>query len=148
MQKSLILIKPDAMQRGLKKSLILDFMNQGYLITRERELVVTKELILAHYDDVIRNNPSIPLAEMFLKEYVGQTITALELSSSNPNFIQDVRTYLGATDPAKADPQSLRGRYGEDSMAKAMEERRTVKNLLHASDSAEAAERELKLWFS
>jgi nucleoside-diphosphate kinase len=110
--------------------------------------VVTKELILAHYDEVIRNNPSIPLAEMFLKEYVGQTITALELSSSNPNFIQDVRTYLGATDPAKADPGSLRGRYGEDSMAKAMEEGRTVKNLLHASDSAEAAERELNLWFS
>jgi len=147
MQRTLVLIKPDAMKRGLKKSLMLDFMNQGFLITRQRELVVTKELILSHYKDVINDNPTVPLTEMFLAEYVGQTITAIELSSPSPTFVQDVRRFIGATDPAQADPKSMRGRYGDDSMAASRAERRVVRNLVHASDSDAAAAKEIALWF-
>lgn len=148
MKKTCILIKPDAMKRGLKRSLKLDLLNQGFLITRERELVVSEALILAHYEEVIQANPTIPLPAMFVKEWVGQTITVLELSSPNETFVEDVRTFLGATDPAQADSRSIRGRYGDDSMALARAEGRVVHNLLHASDSDASAERELALWFS
>ena len=62
-------------------------------------------------------------------------------------MIHEVRELIGATDPSKALPLSIRGRFGLDSIDQAVSEKRMVNNLIHASDSKESVERELKLWF-
>jgi nucleoside-diphosphate kinase len=147
MQRTLVLIKPDAIQRGLKQTMIDALLSQGVQIARQRDIIVTKEQILAHYADVIERLDQVPFADYVTREFVGQSITALEVTSDSLNLIRDIRTFLGATDPVKADPGTIREMYGNDSFAQAQQEQRITRNLLHASDSQDAATQELALWF-
>lgn len=147
MQRTFVLIKPDAIQRGLKQTMIDALLTQGVQIARQKDIVVTKEQILTHYADVIARLDQVPFAEYVTKEFVGQSVTALEVTSDSLTLIRDIRTLLGATDPVKADPGTIRAMYGNDSFAQSQQERRITRNLLHASDSEEAATQELALWF-
>ncbi len=145
--KTFVMIKPDAIQRGLKQTMIDALLTQGVHIARQRDLVVSKEQILAHYADVIERLDQVPFADYVTREFVGQPVTALEVTSDSPNLIHDIRTLLGATDPVKADPGTIRATYGNDSFAQAQQEQRITRNLLHASDSEDAVTQELALWF-
>jgi nucleoside-diphosphate kinase len=147
MQRTLVLIKPDAIQRGLKQTMIDTLLSQGVQIARQRDIIVTKEQILAHYADVIERLDQVPFADYVTREFVGQSITVLEVTSDSLNLIRDIRTFLGATDPVKAEPGTIRAMYGNDSFAQAQQEQRITRNLLHASDSEDAATQELALWF-
>jgi len=61
--------------------------------------------------------------------------------------VAKVRKLIGATDPAAADRDTIRGIYGIDTMTKARAEKRMLMNLIHASDSDDNAKQEIKLWF-
>lgn len=63
------------------------------------------------------------------------------------NAVKKVREIVGFTDPIKAEKGTIRGDFADDSIAKANMEKRKVKNLIHAADSVESAEKEIKLWF-
>ncbi|MEI7667708.1 MAG: nucleoside-diphosphate kinase, partial [Erysipelotrichaceae bacterium] len=67
--------------------------------------------------------------------------------SDHDDIVAQVRTIVGPTDPAKADPNTIRGRFGTDTMEKSKSEKRLLRNLIHASDSDENAQKELELWF-
>lgn len=147
MQRTLVLIKPDAIKRGLKQTLIDALLTQGVQIARQRDVVVPRELILSHYADVIERLDHVPFADYVCDECEDEVMTALEVTSESSTLIEDIRTFLGATDPVKADPNTIRGMYGNDSFAQAQQEQRITRNLMHASDSQEAATQEIALWF-
>jgi nucleoside-diphosphate kinase len=130
-ERTLVLIKPDAMKRALAGEILGRLERRG-LVIREAKLVrVDRELAETHY------------AEHAEKPFFGELVSfitsgpTLALALEGESAISVVRTTMGATNPAEAAPGSIRG-----DLALAM-----PNNLVHGSDSPESAQRELQLWF-
>jgi nucleoside-diphosphate kinase len=130
-ERTLVLIKPDAMQRALAGEILARFERRGLSVRAARLVQVERDLAEVHYAEH-REKP-------FFGELV-QFITSaptLALVLEGEAAIEVVRTTIGATNPTNADPGTIRG-----DLALAM-----PNNLVHGSDSAESAEREIALWF-
>ncbi len=142
-----IMLKPDAVKRGLTETILSIFRDHGYQIIRQKEVTVDRNLILKHYEEVIIRVNKPYFEQAILDFFEGQKVVALELQKDGDHVIEDVRALVGATDPVKADPKSIRGQFGDDSLESSMSQKRTLRNLIHASDSVESAKQELALWF-
>jgi len=130
-ERTLVLIKPDAMERGLAGEILARFERRG-LVVREAQLVhVDQNLAAEHYAEHV-DKPFY--AELI--EFITSSPT-LALVLEGEGAIAVVRTTIGATDPADAGPGTVRG-----DLALSMPD-----NLVHGSDSPESAEREIGLWF-
>ena len=131
MERTLIVVKPDGVQRGLSGEILARFEKRGFKLVACKLMTVSRELAEEHYEehsakpffpglvDFITSSPSLAMV------FEGQNAIALS------------RQMIGATDPLNAATGSIRGDYTMDKQA----------NLIHGSDSADSAERELKLWF-
>lgn len=143
----LIIFKPDAVEEGRVGEIVRDFREQGFDLELFDVRTVTRELILAHYAEIIAK-----LGEGFQKRveayFVGRTMIPAIVSLEGPDAIAAARALTGATDPVKAAAGTIRGRYGHDSLAQADAEDRIARNVLHCSDSPEAVRREARLWFA
>ncbi|HWR61636.1 MAG TPA: nucleoside-diphosphate kinase [Clostridia bacterium] len=131
MERALVIIKPDAMERKLMGEIISIYEKKGLHISAARIVKPSRELAENHYGEH-RDKP-------FFAEVVGY-ITRGEVCAliiEGDNAVNIVRRINGATDPITAEAGSIRGRYGVSK----------TENSVHASDSAESAEREIKLWF-
>jgi nucleoside-diphosphate kinase len=130
-ERTLVLIKPDAMQRALAGEILARFERRGLEIVDAKLLTVDRALAEEHY------------AEHAEKEFFGglvEFITSaptLALVLEGEGAIAVVRATMGATNPADAAPGTIRG-----DLALSMPD-----NLVHGSDSPESAEREIRLWF-
>lgn len=130
-ERTLVLIKPDAMRRGLAGEILRRFELRGLAVREARLVQVDEALAKEHY------------AEHAEKPFFGELV---EFITSGPTMalvlegegaIATVRTTMGATNPADATPGSIRG-----DLALSMPD-----NLVHGSDSPESAAREISLWF-
>jgi len=130
-ERTLVLIKPDAVQRKLAGEILARFERRGLEIREARLVQVDRELAEQHY------------AEHAEKPFFGELV---EFITSGPTLafvlegegaIATVRRTMGATNPADSEPGSIRG-----DLALSMPD-----NLVHGSDSPESAEREIGLWF-
>jgi nucleoside-diphosphate kinase len=146
-QSTFIMFKPDTIERHLENILIQFFLDHGYQIERSREVIVDEKLILTHYEEVIKVVNKDYFKDGVLKAFLGKKVLVYEISKDSNDVIHEVRDLIGATDPSKALPNSIRGKFGMDSIDNAVSQKRMVNNLIHASDSKESVERELKLWF-
>jgi nucleoside-diphosphate kinase len=130
-ERTLVLIKPDAVQRGLAGDILARFERRGLELREARLVQVDRELAERHY------------AEHAEKPFFGELVEfitsapTLALAIEGEAAISVVRTTMGATNPTEAAPGTIRG-----DLALAMPD-----NLVHGSDSTESAERELQLWF-
>jgi nucleoside-diphosphate kinase len=130
-ERTLILIKPDAMARSLAGEILARFEGRGLVIRDARLVRVERKLAEEHY------------AEHAEKPFFGELVSfitsgpTLALALEGEGAIATARSTIGATNPADAAPGSIRG-----DLALAMPD-----NLVHGSDSPESAERELALWF-
>ena len=130
-EKTLILLKPDAVQRTIMGEIISRFEKKGLKIVALKLVNVSKELAHTHYAEH-KEKP-------FFKGLV-EFITAgptLSMVVEGDNAIAVVRRLVGATNPQNADPGTIRHDYGMV----------TGRNLIHASDSATSAAREIALFF-
>jgi nucleoside-diphosphate kinase len=131
-EQTLILIKPDAIERGLAGEILARIEGRGCTLRAGKLLRVSRDLGERHYDE--------HRAKPFFDELV-EFITSgptLALVVEGEGAIATLRTTIGATNPADATPGSIRG-----DLALAMPD-----NLVHGSDSPESAELEIALWFS
>lgn len=131
MERTLVLIKPDAMERKLMGEIISVYEKTYLHITSMKIIRATIEIAEEHYAEH-REKP-------FFRELIDY-ITRGEVCAliiEGDNAVEEVRKLNGATDPKNADPSSIRGRY---ALSKS-------ENSVHASDSSESAEREIKIWF-
>ncbi len=130
-ERTLILIKPDAMARGLAGEILGRFERRGLVVQEARLVRVDRTLAEEHY------------AEHSEKPFFGELVSfitsgpTLALALEGEGAIAVARSTIGATNPADAAPGSIRG-----DLALAMPD-----NLVHGSDSPESAGRELALWF-
>ena len=130
-ERTLVLIKPDAMRRGLAGELLSRFERQGLELRAARLVEVDRRLAEEHY------------AEHAEKPFYGELVEfitsgpTLALVLEGEGAIARVRATMGATNPADATPGSIRG-----DLALSMPD-----NLVHGSDAPESAAREIALWF-
>lgn len=133
--RTLILLKPDAVARGLIGEVLRRIEAKGYAITALRQRTADQDLLAEHYAEHL-GQPFYP----GLVEFMGSGPLVAAIIEGN-RVIEGVRALVGATDPTTAAPGSIRGDLGHDAGAK------THHNLIHASDSSESAAREIALWF-
>jgi nucleoside-diphosphate kinase len=130
-QTTLLIIKPDAVRRDLIDEIIARVERQGLQVDSKHRMRIDRDLAERHY------------AEHSEKPFFGELVEFITSGDvivakvNGPEAISVLRTLIGATDPAKADPGTIRGDYGKV----------ITENLVHGSDSPESAKRELKLFF-
>lgn len=146
MKSTFVMLKPDALARNLVDVIITAFVEAGFTIARRQSLVVDEHLILHHYAEVIERVQLPYFKENIIQSFVGKTVVLLEVMKDD-HVVDAVRVFIGKTNPAQADPKSIRGKYGDDDLEVAIKEGRLVRNLVHASDSDASAMKELALWF-
>lgn len=146
MSQTFIFLKPDTYQRKLTGNVLKMIEDEGFKKIKEKEVLITKPLILTHYRDVIKRLNSQSFVEMVLHEFVGKTVTCyiFEHEHEAPS---KMRTLVGATNPILASMHSIRGKYANDSYELAQKEKRVIRNLIHASENEEEAQKEMALWF-
>ena len=132
MERSLILLKPDCVQRRLMGEIISRFEKKGLNIIAMKMLQVTPELAQQHYAEHVEK-PFYPGLEAFI---TGAPVVAMVIEGIEA--IQVVRDTLGATNGRNADPGTVRGDYSSSRQM----------NLVHASDGEESATREINLYFN
>ena len=130
-ETTLVLVKPDAMTRGLAGEILSRFETRGLELRAVKLVRVDRDLAERHYG-VHREKPFFPELVEFITS--GPTLAVV---LEGEGAIATCRKTIGATNPADAEPGSIRG-----DLALSMPD-----NLVHASDSPESAERELRLWF-
>ena len=142
-QACLIIIKPDGLVKSLTGDIISALSQTKLKIIGAKVVSVTKELAEKHYADLKANKPVI--FESTLKYIMGEwhTPRVLALVYSGEDSIQKIREIVGKTNPEEAGPTTIRGKYGRIHSKTGVFE-----NCIHASDSPENAEKEIKLWFS
>jgi nucleoside-diphosphate kinase len=131
MERSLVLIKPDAMRRGLAGTIINRLESQGLKLAAIRMLHLDKELAERHYA-IHREKPFF---EGLVKYITSAPIIASVFRGENA--IEAIRGIMGPTDPAKAGAGTIRGDFGVD----------IEQNSVHGSDSPQNAEQEIRLFF-
>jgi nucleoside-diphosphate kinase len=130
-ERTLVLLKPDAVRRGLVGEVISRFEAKGLAIVRMEMRTIDGELADRHYAEHVERDFYPPLREFV----TGGPLVAMVLEGDEA--IAAVRTIAGATDGRKAAPGTIRGDLSLSNR----------ENLVHGSDSAESAERELAIWF-
>ncbi|NLM36916.1 MAG: nucleoside-diphosphate kinase [Firmicutes bacterium] len=131
MERTLVLLKPDAVERRLIGRILAIYEEKGLNITALRMLKPTREIAEVHYQEH-RDKPFFSELVAFLTR---GKVCALIIEGEN--VVKTVRKINGATDPAEAEAGTIRGRF---ALSKG-------ENLVHASDSVDSAEREIAIWF-
>ena len=132
---TLILVKPDGVERGLTGAVLRRIEAKGYRIVALEQRRATEALLAEHYAEHEGKPFYAPLVEFMLSGPV------VALVVEGQRVIEGFRSLAGATDPTTAAPGTIRGDLGRDWGAKVQ------RNLVHGSDSPQSAAREIALWF-
>ena len=134
-QRTLVLVKPDGVQRGLTGQILARIEAKGYTLAQLELVNATREILEQHYEEHQGKPFFEPLVEFMLS---GPVVAAVV---EGDRVIEGFRSLAGATEPTTAAPGTIRGDLGRDWGEKVQ------KNLVHGSDSPESAEREIGIWF-
>jgi nucleoside-diphosphate kinase len=125
------MVKPDGVQRGLAGQIISRFETRGYKLMGLKLMQISRELAETHYGE----HKGKGFFEPLVSYIISGPVVAMVLEGKD--VIQGARDMMGATNPAKAAPGTIRATYGID----------VGRNIIHGSDSAASAEREINLFF-
>lgn len=148
LEQTLVLFKPDALQRGLVGDILNRFERVGLRIVGTKMLAPAREHYHTHYEDIGK-----------LKTRAGEQIfdITLDMMNSGPviamvfegvEAVSLVRKLVGGTEPKSAQPGTIRGDYSHMSYGYADSKAKGIPNLIHASGDPEEAEKEINHWFS
>lgn len=141
MERTLVLIKPDAMVKGLAGEVISELSKTKLKMIGLKLVNVSKELAEKHYEE--HKNKSF--FKTLIKHLTGElhnNENVIAIVYEGENAIKIIRKKAGKTFPDSAEFTSIRGKYGRHN-----KETDCVENVIHASDSPDSAKREIELWF-
>jgi len=130
-ERTFIMIKPDAVQRGLTGEIIKRFEQKGFNVIAMKMMNVSRELAEKHYD-VHRDKSFFSNLVEFIT-----SAPVVAMVWEGEGIVAATRKIVGETNPLNAEPGTIRGDYGIS----------IGRNLIHASDAVETAQREISLWF-
>ncbi len=131
-ETTLVLFKPDAVEKNLVGEVLARYQDEGFIIRGMKMMQLTPELLSEHYAHIV-DRPFYPRLIQFMT-----SAPVIAMALEGENAIAHVRDLLGATDSTKADEGTIRSDFGINAMF----------NICHASDSPEAANIELKRFFT
>ena len=134
-EKTLILVKPDGVRRGLVGEVISRIEAKGYAIDSLRMLQADRALLEKHYAEHVGKPFYEPLVEFMMSGPI------VAIVASGNRVIEGFRSLAGVTDPTVAAPGTIRGDLARDQGTK------VVQNIVHGSDSPESAAREIQIFF-
>jgi nucleoside-diphosphate kinase len=134
-EKTLILVKPDGVARGLVGEVISRIEAKGYAIDSLRMLQADRALLEKHYAEHVGKPFYEPLVEFMMSGPI------VAMVASGNRVIEGFRSLAGVTDPTVAAPGTIRGDLARDQGTK------VVQNIVHGSDSPESAAREIQIFF-
>lgn len=135
MQRTLILLKPDAVQNHFCGKVISRFEEAGFTIRGCKMMALSSDILRDHYAH-IADKPFYPEVEGFM-----QSAPVIALVLEGENIVENMREMLGVTDSKEAAPGTIRAEFGSKA------DNSKMVNVAHASDSAEAAETEIARFF-
>ncbi|MFH1030564.1 MAG: nucleoside-diphosphate kinase [bacterium] len=169
-EKTLVIIKGDGVQRGIAGEILSRFERVGLKFKAMKMVWPNENLVNRHYDAnntewlenvgkkaikgyekrgvKIEKDPmeiGLAVQKNLLKYFSAGPVIAMVLEGAHA--VEMVRKLVGPTDPFGAPPGTIRGDYSMDSFQMADEENRTIRNLIHASGSTEEAKKEIEIWF-
>ncbi len=169
-ERTLVILKPDTIQRSLMGEVIGRFERVGLKFTALKMIMATPEQLYTHYnkteewflkkgkrivDDLTTHGLPVTKTELeygksiidnMVKYMTAAPVVAIILEGNEA--VKVVTKLTGSTEPSTSDVGTIRGDYTVDSYGHASFEDRGVRNLLHSSESPEEAEREIKVWFT
>ena len=145
-EKTLVLIKPDGVKRGLVGRILSRFEDAGLKIIAMKLRQSDEAHALKHYTEDIEKRRGKKVRDMLVDFLKSGPVLAIVLEGVNA--IENVRKMVGATEPKSAAPGTIRGDFSHISFAYADAKGKVVENLIHASSDAADAEREVWLWFN
>jgi len=134
-QRTLILVKPDGVRRGLVGEVITRIESKGYKISALRMLTAEKSMLESHYAE----HQGKPFYEPLMEFMLSGPIVAM--IAEGERVIEGFRSLAGTTDPTVAAPGTIRGDLARQQATK------VVQNIVHGSDSVSSAEREISIFF-
>lgn len=168
-ERSLVILKPDAIQRSLMGEIIRRFERAGLKLAAMKMIMATEAQLIEHYNktdewyekkgkgivaDMEANNipvtkEPIEYGKDIIRNMVKYMTAApcLAIVVEGNQAVAVVTKLVGSTEPATSDVGTIRGDYTIDSYSHATIENRGVRNLIHCSESPEEAQREMKIWF-
>lgn len=140
-QQTLVLLKPDAVQRGLIGQIITRFENAGIKMIAAKLIWIDSEFSKKHYEEHVEKEFYKGLEEMITEGPVfAMVLEGIEI-------VEIVRKMAGETEPKSATPGTIRADFAQHSYKYADQKGIGIKNLIHASATEEEAKKEIKLWF-
>ncbi len=144
-ERTLVLIKPEGVQRAIVGKIISRFEDAGLKIIGMKQVWIDKEFAKKHYTEDIAERRGEKVREMLLDYIIEGPVVAIVLEGINA--IENVRKIVGGTEPKSAPPGTIRGDFAHVSFAYADKNSLPVKNLIHASGNEKDARHEVSLWF-
>jgi nucleoside-diphosphate kinase len=135
MERTLVLVKPDGVRRGLTGEVIRRIEAKGYRLVRLELRTASHDLLAEHYAEHLGKPFYEPLVEFMMSGPVVAMVVEGE------RVVEGFRSLAGATDPTTAAPGTIRGDLGRDWGGSVQQ------NIVHGSDAPESAEREIRIWF-
>jgi nucleoside-diphosphate kinase len=145
-ERTLVLIKPDGVKRGIMGRIISRFEDAGLKIVAMKLRQSNEAHSLKHYTEDIEKRRGKKVRDMLVDFLKTGPVLAFVLEGVNA--IENVRKMVGATEPKSAAPGTIRGDFSHVSFSYADAKGKVVENLIHASADATDAEREVWLWFN
>ncbi|NYI41890.1 nucleoside-diphosphate kinase [Demequina lutea] len=134
-ERTLILVKPDGVERGMSGQILARIEAKGYTLVAVELRTASAELLAQHYEEHVGK----PFYESLVEFMVSGPVLAVV--AEGDRVIEGFRSLAGATDPTVAAPGTIRGDLGRQWPTK------VIQNLVHGSDSPDSAAREIGIWF-
>ncbi len=144
-ERTLVLVKPDGVQRSLVGNIISRFENAGLKIVGMRMYWADKDFAKKHYTEDITIRRGEKVRTLLVDFLVEGPVIAMVLEGVNA--IENVRKIVGATEPKAAQPGTIRGDFCHVSYSYADKKEAAVRNVIHASSDEKDAKTEVALWF-
>lgn len=145
LEKTLVLLKPDAIHRGIVGEILNRFERIGAKMIGMKLLVSEKDTAMKHYTEDLAKRRGEKIREMMIEMLTSGPIVAIVFEGVD--IVEVVRKLVGATEPKSAAPGTIRGDFAHVSYKYADERGIGIFNLIHASATPEEAETEISVWF-
>jgi nucleoside-diphosphate kinase len=146
-ERTLVLLKPDAVQRGIMGKILTRFEDAGFKVVGAKMVWIDDALGRKHYDDIgqVGKRRGEPVLKQLLSFM--STGPVMALCIEGVNAVENVRKMCGSTEPKQALPGTIRGDFSHISFDYANKKNKAVENVIHASGNSEEAKLEIALWF-
>ena len=144
-ERTLVLIKPDGVKRGLIGELVRRFEQRGLKIVGLKMAWANEDFAKKHYTEDISKRRGEHVRNYLVKFLQESPIVAIVIEGINS--VEIVRKIVGGTEPREAQPGTIRGDFAHVSYSYADKKEMVVRNVIHASGNQEDAKYEISLWF-